>query len=80
MSAVARHNGDGDNRTKTLQVSLLKRTLASSAQDELVAISKGMWADKLLQQSPPVLNWGSRLMQVVLYSGHNMVVVVAENI
>jgi len=30
----------------------------------------------LLQQDPPVLNWESWLMQVVLYNGHKMVVLV----
>jgi len=30
----------------------------------------------LLQQNPPVLNWGCRLWQVVLYSGRRLVVVV----
>ena len=33
----------------------------------LVAVRKGMWA--LLQQNPPVLNWGCQLMEVVLYNG-----------
>jgi len=42
----------------------------------LVAISKGMRAVKLLQQNHPVLNWGCRLMQVVLYNGRKTVVVV----
>ena len=43
----------------------------------LAAVSKGMWAVKLLEQNPLiVLNWGCRLTQVVLYIGHEMVVVV----
>ena len=42
----------------------------------LVAISKGMWAIKLHQQNPPILNWRCRLTQVDLYNGHKMVVVV----
>ena len=33
----------------------------------LLAISKGMWAVKLLRQNPPVLNWGYQLMRVVLW-------------
>ena len=32
----------------------------------------------LLQQNPPVLNWGCRLTQVVLYNGRKTVVVVCE--
>jgi len=31
----------------------------------------------MLQQIPPVLNWGCWLMQVVLYNGCKMVVIVA---
>jgi len=38
-----------------------------------------MWAlgnKTLLQQNPPVLNWGCQLMQVALYDDHKMVVAV----
>jgi len=42
----------------------------------LVAINKGMWAVILLQQNPPVLNWGYWLMQIVLYNGSKTVAVV----
>ena len=35
-----------------------------------------MWAIKLLQQNPPVLNWGCWLTQVFLYNDRNMVTVV----
>ena len=38
----------------------------------LVAVSKSMWAVKLLQQNPPVINWRCWLTQVDLYSGHKM--------
>jgi len=33
----------------------------------LIVFSEGMQAVKLLRQSTTVLNWGCRLMQVVLY-------------
>ena len=35
-----------------------------------------MGSKTLLQQNPPVLNWGCRLTQDVLYNGRKMVVVV----
>jgi len=37
----------------------------------LAAVSKGMWpgSKTLLRQNPPILNWGCRLMEVVLYTG-----------
>jgi len=35
-------------------------------------------AKTLHQQSPPVLNWGCRLMQVDLYNGRKIVVVVKQ--
>ena len=41
----------------------------------LVAISKGMWAVK---QNVPVLDWGCRLTQVVLYNGRKTVLVVVK--
>jgi len=41
----------------------------------VVAISKGMWAVKLLhQQNPPVLNWRCWLTRVDLYNDCKMVV------
>jgi len=42
----------------------------------LVAVSKSMWAVKLHQQNPPVLNWRCQLMQVDLCNGLKTVVVV----
>ena len=41
----------------------------------LVAVSKGLQEVKILQQNPPVVNWGCRLMQVFLYNGRKTVVV-----
>jgi len=35
-----------------------------------------MSSKTLLQQNPLVLNWGCQLMQVVLYNGHEVVVIV----
>jgi len=52
------------------------RTLAIPNLNALVAVSKDMQAVKLLQQNPRVLNWGCRLMQVVLYNGCKKIVVV----
>ena len=58
-------------------MTLLRRTPASSPLSVmLVAVSKGMRAVKLHQQNLPVLNWTCRLMQVDLYNGRKMVVVV----
>ena len=57
--------------TETMQVTLLRRTLASFLllcnPNALVAISNGMLGVKLCS---------SKIMQVVLYNGHKMVVVV----
>jgi len=57
-----------------------RRTLASSPKpNALVAISKRMphaGSKTLLEQNPPVLNYGCQLMQVVLYNGPKTVVVV----
>jgi len=60
-----------------VQVTPLRSTLTHA----LVAISKGMWAVILLQQNPPVFNWGYWLMQIALYNGRKTVavVVVADN-
>jgi len=41
-----------------------------------VAVSKGIPAG-LLQQNPPVLNWGYQIMQIVQYNGCKMVFVIA---
>ena len=40
----------------------------------LVAVSKRMLTVRLLQQNPPVLNWGCWLTQIVLCNGSKMVV------
>jgi len=52
------------------------RTLASSPLSECINCRQQLHASSktLLQQNSPVLNWGCQLTQVLLYSGHKMVV------
>ena len=63
--------------TEMAQVTLL-RTLASSPQSEFTSChQQGHASSKtLLQQNPPVLNWGCQLVQVVIYNACKMAVVV----
>jgi len=60
--------------TETVQVTPLRRTLASSPLSECVSChQQGHAGNKtLLQQKPPVCNWGCQLTDV----GHEMVVLV----
>jgi len=64
--------------TETVQVTPLRRTLASSPNFECASCHHQAHTDSrtLLQQNPPVCNSGCWLMQIVLYNGHEMVVVV----
>jgi len=68
------HTSDGMD---TVQVTPLRRTLVSSPSSECASChQQGHEGSKtLLQQNPPVLNCGCRLMQVVPYNGCKMVVV-----
>jgi len=54
-----------------VQVTLLRRTLVYTS-----FCQQGHVGSKaLLQQSPPALNWGCRLMQVIMNNGCKMVIV-----
>ena len=59
-----------------MQVTPLRRTLASSPKSECVSCrQQGHTGSKtVLQRNPPVLNCGCRLTQVVLYNGHKAVI------
>jgi len=61
--------------TETVQV---RRTLLSYPYSECASCrQQGHAGSKTsLQQNTPVLNWGCRLTQVVLYNGHKTIVVV----
>ena len=56
-----------------LQVTPLRRNLLPN-MNALVAVMRAV--KYLLQQNPPVLNLGCRIMQVVAYNGRKVVVVV----
>jgi len=51
------------------------RTLVSSPESEFASCHQQGHAgsETLLQQNPPVLNWGCWLAQVILYNGRKLV-------
>jgi len=66
----------GHKGTKTVKITLLRRTTASSPYSERAGCRlQGHAGSKTLhQQNPPVLNWRCRLTQVDLYNGRKTVV------
>jgi len=57
------------------------RTIAFFPHPNVLVTIKGMRAVKLCSnKNPPVLNYGCRLMQVVLYNGCKTVVVVLTSL
>jgi len=68
--------------TETVHVTPVRRMLASSPWSERARCRRHGHAGgkTLLQQNPLILNWGCRLMQVVLYNDCKLVAVVVVTI
>jgi len=66
--------------TESVQVTLLRRTLASSAQFECASChqQRQTGSKTLLQQNPLILNWECWQMQVNLYNKHKMEMVIGS--
>ena len=69
---VRRLYGNGAGNTLEENSSIFSQSECASCHQQGRAGSK-----TLLQQNPPVINWGSRLMQVILYNDRKTLVVVS---